>query len=138
MEPDAVAIAGSLPLGTVGEVEVVVGDHNLAEGRGVFSTPKMVELMERAANHALDRFFPPGWTSVGTEICVRHLAATPPGATVRARAELVGVQGRRLQFKVEAHNTTRKIGEGTHERALVNLAAFVGEATRNRQETTGQ
>lgn len=132
MEPDAETIAGAIPVGTVGNAEVVVGDDQLAAGRGVYSTPRMVELMERAANHALDRFFPAGWTSVGTEICVRHLAATPPGALVRARAVVLAVQGRRLKFAVEAHSPGRKIGEGTHERAIVQLAAFVDGAAGNR------
>ena len=66
----------------------------------------------------------PGQQSVGTMVNVRHLAATPLGATVTAHAELIAVDGRRLTFKVSAHDGTELIGEGMHERALIDLARF--------------
>jgi predicted thioesterase len=130
VEIDPEALVRSFPLGTVGEAELVVGDDNLAPGRGVFGTPNMVALMERAASQLLAPLLPSGWSSVGTEVCIRHIAATPPGVTVTARAVLVGVDGRRLRFTVEASNPGRKIGEGTHERAVVDLRRFQQQAAR--------
>jgi fluoroacetyl-CoA thioesterase len=90
----------------------------------VFATPEMVRLMERAAVNALAPHLAPGQQSVGTMIAVKHLAATPLGAVVTARAELIAVDGRRLTFKVTAHDGMDLIGEGTHERALIDLAKF--------------
>ncbi len=90
----------------------------------VFATPEMVRLMERAAVNALAPYLAPGQQSVGTMIAVKHLAATPLGAVVTARAELIAVDGRRLTFKVTAHDGMDLIGEGTHERALIDLVKF--------------
>ena len=66
----------------------------------------------------------PGQTTVGTDVSIRHLAATPVGMSVRARAELVHVDGRRLDFTVEAWDDAEKIGEGTHSRMIVDAARF--------------
>jgi fluoroacetyl-CoA thioesterase len=90
----------------------------------VFATPEMVRLMERAAVHGVAPYLTAGQQSVGTMVNVKHLAATPLGATVTAKAELVSVEGRRLLFAVSAHDGTDMIGEGTHERALIDLAKF--------------
>ena len=90
----------------------------------MFATPEMVRLMERAAVNGLAPYLAPGQQSVGTMVNVKHLAATPVGATVTARAKLLSVDGRRLFFKVSAHDGTDLIGEGTHERALIDLAKF--------------
>ena len=90
----------------------------------VFATPEMVRLMERAAVNALATHLSAGQQSVGVMIAVRHLAATPVGAVVTARAELIAVDGRRLTFNVSAHDGMELIGEGTHERALIDLARF--------------
>jgi fluoroacetyl-CoA thioesterase len=117
------------PAGLVGEATVVVSPEVTARHLGsgavaVFATPEMVRLMERAAVNGLAPYLAPGQQSVGTMVNVKHLAATPLGATVTARAELVSVDGRRLVFKVSAHDGTELIGEGTHERALIDLAKF--------------
>lgn len=124
MDLDALDIVRSLPAGLSAEVGMVVAEQHLAPARGVLSTPAMIGLMERAASRALTPLLPEGWTSVGTEVCVRHLAATPPGDSVRATATLLEARGQRLKFRVQAHNATRKIGEGTHERAIVHLERF--------------
>jgi fluoroacetyl-CoA thioesterase len=112
-----------------GDATVVVSPEVTARHLGsgavaVFATPEMVRLMERAAVNGLAPYLAPGQQSVGTMVNVKHLAATPLGATVTARAELVAVEGRRLMFKVSAHDGTDLIGEGTHERALIDLAKF--------------
>jgi predicted thioesterase len=117
------------PIGLSGEASIVVAPevtaHHMGSGTvSVFATPQMVLLMERAAVAALAPRLAPGQQSVGTLVNVRHLAATPLGATVTARAELTAVDGRRLTFHVSAHDGTELIGEGTHERALIDLARF--------------
>lgn len=117
------------PVGLIGEASVFVSPEVTARHLGsgavaVFATPEMVRLMERAAVNGLASYLAPGQQSVGTAVNVKHLAATPVGATVTARAELISVNGRRLLFKVSAHDGTDLIGEGTHERALIDLAKF--------------
>ena len=117
------------PAGLVGEATVVVAPENTARHMGsgtvaVFATPEMVRLMERAAVNGLAPYLAPGQQSVGAMVNVKHLAATPLGATVTARAELLSVDGRRLLFKVSAHDGVDLIGEGMHERALIDLAKF--------------
>jgi len=117
------------PLGLVGKASVKVTPEVTASHMGsgavaVFATPEMVRLMERAAVQALARYLAPGQQSVGTLVNVRHLAATPLGATVTARAKLIAVDGRRLTFSVSAHDGMDTIGEGLHERAIIDLARF--------------
>ena len=80
--------------------------------------------MERAAVNGLAPYLLSGQQSVGTLVNVRHLAATPLGATVTAHAELLAVEGRRLTFRVSAQDGQEIIGEGLHERALIDLARF--------------
>ena len=89
-----------------------------------FSTPSMVALMEKAAFEATRPCLAPGQTTVGTDVSIRHLAATPVGMSVRAKAELLRVEGRRLDFAIEAWDDVEKIGEGTHTRMVVDLARF--------------
>ncbi len=117
------------PIGLAGEATAMVAPELTARhlgsgGVSVFATPEMVRLMERAAVNALAAHLAPGQQSVGTMVNVRHLAATPLGATVTARAELVEHEGRRLTFRVSAHDGADLIGEGIHERALIDLARF--------------
>jgi fluoroacetyl-CoA thioesterase len=92
----------------------------------VFSTPALVGLMESAAVKALTGHLPAGQTTVGGHIDVRHLAATPVGMRVRARAELTAVEGRKLVFKIQAWDEVELIGEADHERFVVELARFLG------------
>ena len=90
----------------------------------VFSTPMLVALMENAAVDALDARLAASQTSVGVHMEVRHLAATPVGLTVRARATLTAVEGRRLTFTIEAWDEVEKIGEAIHERMVVDRDRF--------------
>lgn len=90
-------------------------------GDGVFSTPSMIGLMERAGIEAVQAHLPAGFTTVGFEVNVRHLAPTPKGRQVTVRAELTEVKGRKLTFKVEARDDDKKVGEGTHRRAIVEV-----------------
>jgi fluoroacetyl-CoA thioesterase len=119
--------------GLVGEVEMVVTEADTAARLGsgtvpVFATPALVGLMESAAVRALTDHLSPGWTSVGGWIDVRHLAATPVGMRVRARAELLEAEGHRLVFHIEAWDVLERIGEATHERFVVDEARFVAKA----------
>lgn len=89
-----------------------------------FATPALVGLMETAAFNASQPHLDAGQTSVGVEVNIKHLAATPVGMKVRARAEVTAVQGRRISFSVEAWDEVEKIGEGTHTRVIVDEAKF--------------
>jgi predicted thioesterase len=119
--------------GLVGEAHATVGRADLASAIGsgrldVYATPVMVGLIELAAVNAVDHLLPDGSTTVGTRLDVRHLAPSPLGIAVRARAELIGVDGRRLTFTVEAFDAVEKIGEGTHERAVVDGSRLLARA----------
>lgn len=103
-------------------------DTALEVGSGgllVYSTPCMVALMEGAACEAIDAALPEDKTSVGIELAISHLAATPVGMDVRAEAELTAVEGNILTFSVIAYDEKGKIGEGTHKRAIVNSQRFL-------------
>lgn len=125
------------PTGLTGEASVIVATELTAAHLGsgavaVFATPEMVRLMEHAAVNSLEHHLAPGQQSVGTSVNIKHLAATPVGATVTARAELVSVDGRRLLFKVSAHDGIDLIGEGLHERAVIDLAKFEARVAAKR------
>lgn len=120
----------------VGESERVVTEDwsAIAMGSGtvpVLATPALVALMEQAAVRALEGRLPAGQTSVGIRIDIRHLAATPLGMGVRARATLVAVEGRRLTFQIEAWDDAEKVGEAVHERVLVDVGRFM-ERVQNK------
>lgn len=90
----------------------------------VYGTPMMIYLMEVTATEAIQPFLPEGWRTVGAAVNIRHLAATPVGFTVTARAEVIAVSDRLVTFTVEAHDGREKIGEGTHVRAAIELEKF--------------
>jgi fluoroacetyl-CoA thioesterase len=90
----------------------------------VYGTPLMIYLMEVAAADAIREYLPEGWVSVGAVVDIKHLAATPVGLTVTARAEVISVEDSTVTFKVEAHDGLEKIGEGRHVRAPVHLERF--------------
>jgi fluoroacetyl-CoA thioesterase len=91
----------------------------------VFGTPMMIYLMEVAAAEAIEPYLPEGWVSVGVVVNVKHLAATPIGFTVTARAEVLEVGDSTITFAVEAHDGIEKIGEGSHVRAPINMERFM-------------
>jgi len=115
--------------GLTGTVEIVVGTRDTAphvgSGKiGVLATPIMVNLMEAAALQAVEKFMPPGHQTVGTHLDVKHFAATPIGLRVIAHAELVKVEGRTLTFRIRAEDEHEPIGEGVHERLIINVERF--------------
>ena len=99
----------------------------------VFSTPMLVALMENAAVDALEARLAASQTSVGVRMEVRHLAATPIGQTVRARATLTAVDGRRLTFTIEAWDDVEQIGEAVHERMVVDRDRFEARVAAKAQ-----
>ena len=127
----------TLRVGLVGQARRVVDGSVLASAVGsggldVFSTPSLIALMENAAREAVEPLLAAEQTTVGVRVDVRHLAATPPGAEVHARAELMEIDGRRLVFRVEAFDAQEKIGEGTHERAIVDPSRLLARAQAKR------
>jgi predicted thioesterase len=124
--------------GFAAELELTVTDADTASRWGsglvpVFSTPALVGLMESAAVKALSGHLVPGQTTVGGHIDVHHLAATPIGMTVRAKAELTAVDGRKLTFKIQAWDEVELIGEADHERFVVDEARFVEKVDAKRK-----
>jgi predicted thioesterase len=110
--------------GLSAEITLVVDDSLVVKhmgGDGVLSTPSMIGLMERAGIQAVQPILPEGYTTVGFEVHVKHFAPTPKGKKVTVRAELLEVDGRKLRFKVEAHDEDKKVGDGTHRRAVVQI-----------------
>ncbi|MGM0366454.1 MAG: thioesterase family protein [Actinomycetota bacterium] len=112
--------------GLSGTARVMVTSDNTAiaygSGRvGVFATPAMVGLMEKAAIEAVDSRLGREYVSVGTRIDVKHFAPTPVGMSITADAELLEVDGPRLKFRVEAYDGKEKIGEGMHYRYVIKL-----------------
>jgi fluoroacetyl-CoA thioesterase len=103
--------------------EMTVG-HFVADMPEVYATPMMILHMEMASGSAIAAHLPKGFVSVGMDVKVRHLAATPVGRKVRAISRVVQIDSRSVVFEVEAWDGDRKIGDGTHRRGIVNLLEF--------------
>lgn len=124
--------AGLVP-GLQAEAMLLVAPEHLASRWGsggveVLATPQMIGLMELAAVRAVDALLPEGYCTVGAQVSIRHVAATPLGGHVTARARLEQVDGRRLVFQVIAVDDSGLVGEGTHERYIVERERFVQRA----------
>ncbi len=117
-------------IGMRGRAVAVVTEEDTAQAQGsglvpVFSTPRMIALMEQAAVNAVQSFLLPGRTTVGTRLDVTHDAATPVGMKVTAEAEVTAIEGRRITFTVSAYDNEEQIGAGTHERAIIWTSKFL-------------
>src|SRR5262245_57154528 len=115
--------------GLTGAAELKVAVEHTAPRIGsvllpVLSTPVMINVIEAAPLAAVEHLLPAGHQSLGIHLDVRHFAATPIGMRVRATAELVGIDGRTLTFRVEARDDKEPIGDGSHQRVVVNVARF--------------
>ena len=115
--------------GLSGSATLLVGEEHTAPRVGsgrvhVLATPVMINLIEAAALAAIEQSLPEEHQSLGTHLDITHVAATPVGMKVRATAEVVRVEGRTVYLKVAAHDERELIGEGTHERVVVNVARF--------------
>jgi fluoroacetyl-CoA thioesterase len=124
--------------GIVHEKRATVSEEYTAKHLGsgsvqVLATPAMIALMERTSHEAVEPLLAQGQTTVGVLVTVRHLAATPLGMEVRIRSELMAVDGRKLTFKVEAFDAAEKIGDGMHERYIIDLGRFEERLQRKRE-----
>jgi len=122
----------SIRPGLNAEIEITVSETETAMHLSsglvpVYATPALVALMENAAVRALEGHLSEGQTTVGGQIDVRHLAATPVGMKVRAHAELVEVSGRKLTFTIQAWDGTERIGEASHVRFLIDTDKFMAK-----------
>lgn len=120
-------------IGTTYKQEWTVTEDMLAKNMksgavSVFATPMMIALMESAASDCLQQFLDEGVISVGASISTSHIAATPLGMKVWAIAEITGVEGRRVDFKVTAYDEVEKIGEGVHSRVFLDKQRFEQKA----------
>ena len=119
-----------IPLGARGSFSLLVQPEHLANRfkdamlPPVFATPVMIMVMENAALNAIKAYLEPGESAVGTEVNVRHLAATPVGRVVTGEAEVTKVDGRRVEFRVRAAEGEKEIGAGSHSRAVIDTAKF--------------
>ncbi|MEO8129698.1 MAG: thioesterase family protein [Bryobacteraceae bacterium] len=117
--------------------EVAVSFLGLEEAR-VLGTPWMILHMEITARNAVKPFLLDGQDTVGTQVNIKHLAATPLGMQARFYAEVLSVEGQRVLFKVEAFDEKEKIGEGTHERFIVDVARFATKLQAKKKECTDE
>jgi fluoroacetyl-CoA thioesterase len=127
----------NIPIGTTGEEKLLVTSEVAisflgTEGARVLSTPHMIGYMERTSRNTVLPLLDPGYDTVGTHVNVAHLAAAPIGMTVTFRAQVTKVNERRVEFRVEAWDEVEKIGEGTHERAIINIAKFATRLAAKR------
>jgi predicted thioesterase len=125
--------------GLRGEKRLTVENEHTARHWGsgkvdVLATPQMVRMMEEAAVAAVDHLLPEGYHTVGTVVNIRHLAPTPMGMQAVARAEVTAVDGHRVCFQVEAHDGSDKIGDGTHERFIIELDRFRSRVEKKRNQ----
>jgi fluoroacetyl-CoA thioesterase len=119
----------ALNAGLAGSAELLVGDEHTAPRVGsgrvrVLATPVMINLMEAAALHAVEQLLPEGHQSLGTHLNVGHYAATPVGMRLRATAVVTKIEGRTVEFRVEAFDEKERVGDGTHTRVVVNVERF--------------
>ena len=119
----------ALKEGLSGSAGMIVGEEHTAPRVGsgrvhVLATPVMINLMEAAALDAVEPLLPPGHQSLGTHLNVGHYAATPVGMGLRASAVVTKVEGRTVEFRVEAFDDKERVGDGTHRRVVVNVERF--------------
>jgi fluoroacetyl-CoA thioesterase len=127
--PESGDMVDEVKIGLKGMASLRVEEEHTAPRIGsglvrVLGTPVMINLMESAALNAAERFLPEGHQSLGIHLDVSHVAATPVGMQVHATAEVIAVKGRRITFRVEARDEIELIGEGTHQRVVVEVARF--------------
>lgn len=128
--------------GLSGSVTLLVGAEHTAPRIGsglvaVLATPVMINLMEAAALKAVEHLLPQGHQSLGTHLDVTHIAATPVGMRATATAEVTAINGRNISFKVSASDERELIGEGLHERVVVNVARFDQRVQKKMGATGG-
>ena len=126
-----------IPVGTKGEfTALVTKDMTVSflgmEDARVLSTPHMIAMMEKTCRDTVLPLLDAGYDTVGTHVNVAHLAAAPLGSRVTFRVEVIGVDGRRLEFQVQAATEQETLGEGTHQRTIINVAKFAARQAAKR------
>ena len=140
--PRVSSVLSRITPGLTGTAEIVVGPEHTApfvgSGRiAVLATPVMINVIEAASLAAVEHLLPAGHQSLGIHLDVSHVAATPVGLRVTATAEVIGLEGRTIKFRVEAHDEVETIGGGTHERVVVSVERFDERVQRKvRGETS--
>lgn len=124
--------------GLKGSADIMVGEEHTAPRVGsgrvhVLATPVMINMMEAAALDAIENLLPAGHQSLGTHLDIGHYAATPVGMRLRATAEVTKIDGRNVEFRVEAFDDRERIGDGTHARVVVNVDRFDQRIQRKLQ-----
>ena len=132
----------TLEPGLTATVALTVGANDTAAAFAsgavaVLATPRLIGLLEEAASLAVQPMLTDEQTTVGTHVDMRHLAATPIGMRVTARAELVDVDGRKLRFRIHAYDAREPVAEGTHDRVIVERARFL-ERVRQKADSDGR
>jgi fluoroacetyl-CoA thioesterase len=128
----------NIPIGTKGEYQTLITSDLTTSFLGlddarVLSTPHMIGLMEKTCRDTVFPLLDPGYDTVGTHVNVFHLAGAPMNSRVTFRVDVIGVEGRRIEFRVEAATEKEKIGEGTHQRALINVAKFAAKQAEKKK-----
>ena len=126
-------------IGTVGQLTFTVGQEHVIDFAtdgmpAVLATPRLVGLIERTARESMYPFLEPDERTVGTEIEIRHLAPTPPGATVTCTTRVIQVEDRQFTFQFEARDAHEVIARGLHKRAVIRVGSFA----RRLAAKTGQ
>ncbi|HKS63220.1 MAG TPA: thioesterase family protein [Xanthobacteraceae bacterium] len=124
-----------LKAGLTGSARIIVGEEHTAPRVGsglvhVLATPVMINVMEAAALDAIEALLPHGHQSLGTQLNIGHYAATPVGMSLRATATVTRVEGRTVEFRVEAFDDKERVGDGTHTRVVVNVERFDARVQR--------
>ena len=128
---------GTLEPGLMRRQEAVVDSANAIsflgpDGPRVLATPALIMFLEMTSRNLAKEHLDAGYDTVGTHVDVKHLAATPMGMNVTYHSELIEVGDRRLRFRVEAYDEREKVGEGFHERAVINIAKFADRINTKR------
>lgn len=125
--------------GIIGKCNTVVTEQMTAESVGsgllkVLATPSLIALAEKTANESVMPQLETGFGTVGISVNIKHTAPTPVGETIRAESELTEVDGRRLVFKIRVFDEIGLVGEGTHERFIINNEKFIGKMNENHKK----
>ena len=128
----------NLKVGIKNEKEIVVNEEVSAKNLGsgdilVYGTPAMISLMEGTCKDSIIKGLEDGYSTVGIEINVKHIKATPMTMKVRCVSELIEIKGKRLIFKVECFDEAGKIGEGIHTRYIINVEEFIKKANEYKK-----
>lgn len=121
-----------LHIGIEGHSEIIVKIEDTAASYGsglieVFATPAMIGLMESTAQLSIQPFLEVGFITLGTEVNIKHLKATPVGMNVRCETKLISIEGKKLVFEVSAFDEVAMIGKGTHSRYIVDAEKFMAK-----------